>query len=137
MSDSRIVTIRKSSIDQSKISFPLLFLNTQFGYSLPSILRTIHYSFDISYHSINFPYGIQEYYWIQEGIPGKRPWFALGILQNGSYFLYKAYMNMPLNTFLENGHMDLWVSYKFSDIINYAMDTLSYSEYLNSTSPDN
>jgi len=73
-----------------------------------------------------FPYEIKEYYWIQEGEPGKNSWYALGLLENNIYFFYKAYTHTSFDI---DGHMDLWISYKFSDLIEYAMDTLTYNEY--------
>lgn len=136
MSDSRIATIRKSvNIDPSQILFPFVFLSEQFGYSQDSILRYIYASPDIHLAPNEFPNEIKEYFWIKEGVPGKEPWFAVGSLNDGKYFLYKAYMNLPTNTFINNGHMDLWVSLRFNDLIQYAIDHVAYSEYIKDTEP--
>lgn len=130
MSDSRIATIRKSAIvDPNTIAFPLLFVGQQFGYSVDSILRHIYHSPDFHLQPLAFPHNIKEYYWIQEGIPASKSWYAVGYLSEGLYFLYKAHMILPKNTFVNNGHMDLWVSPRFSDIIQFAMDSYVYSEY--------
>ena len=134
--DSRIVTMRKSSnVDFTKITFPLLFTRPQFGYSVDSIIQYIHTNPDIHLGSEHntFPDTIQEYYWIKEGEPGKTPWFALGMLEDKTYFLYKAYMIMPSKTFVNNGNMNLWVSLRYSDIIQFAMDSSTYKQYLEET----
>jgi len=120
-------------VDADKISFPLLFLNPQFGYSIESIIRDIHGSPDYHLKEKDFPHDIQDYIWIQEGIPGQSPWLALGILTNGLYFFYKAYMILPTGTFVKNGHMDLWLSYRLNDILQFAMDTQIRHLYLKYT----
>jgi len=137
MSDSRILTIRKSdNVDDADIMQPLMFLGEKFGYSLQSILRPIHSAPEINlgtYPDI-FPHTIQEYYWVKAGDSGETPWIALGKLKGDIYFLYMAFMSTPSNTFINNGHMDLWVSYRYSDIVNYAMDPAFYKEYISNTS---
>ena len=136
MSDSRIVTIRKSATKEEQIKFPFLFINPQFGYSVDTILKKIHTAPDLHLGKFpdTFPYTIQEYFWIKEGVQGKQPWIALGLLKGGIYFLYTAHMISPTNTFVKNGHMHLWVSTRFSDIIHFAMDFSTYSLYLSETS---
>ena len=137
MSDSRILTIRKSdSIDNNAIMFPLVFLGDKYGYSLKSILRQIHSSPEVHMGTYpdTFPHTIEEYYWIEAGEPGVTPWIALGKLKDDIYFLYTAFMTIPSNTFINNGHMDLWVSYRYSDIIQVAMDAAFYNHYISNTS---
>jgi hypothetical protein len=136
MTDSRIVTIRKSeNVDPTMIAIPLLFVRGYFGYSVESILRDIHPAPDVylGNEPNTFPNTIEEYYWIQEGIPGKTQWIAVGKLTNEVYFLYKAFMKKPTNTFVNNGQMDLWVSTNYSDLIKYAMDSSLYATYISST----
>lgn len=127
---SRDTSIRKSQVDPVSMSLPFLYINPQFGYSVDTILRDILESPDCVIKENTFPYEIKEYYWIQEGIPGKQPWYALGYLDEGVYFFYKAF---TYNTFDKDGHMDLWLSYNFGDLIQYAMDTLTYNIYITST----
>ena len=93
-------------------------------------MRSIHGSADYHLKEKDFPHNIHDYIWIQEGIPSKSPWLALGKLTNGLYFFYKAYMILPTGTFVKNGHMDLWLSYKLIDIIRYAMDINTRKDYL-------
>jgi hypothetical protein len=124
---SRDISIYKTNPDTSKISLPLLFVNPHLGYPLDKILRYIHTSPDIVLQPEIFPYGIKEYYWIHEGSPGKATWYALGSLQGGLYFFYTAYTH---TTFDKDGHMDLWVSYRFDDLIQYSMDTFIYTIYI-------
>jgi len=137
MSDSRILTIRKSDIvNPDYIMFPLMFFGEKFGYSLERILRPMHSSPEIclGIYPDTFPHTIIEYYWIKEGIPGDKSWIALGKLKGDIYFLYTAFMTMPLNTFIGNGHMNLWLSYRYSDIIQVAMDAAFYNHYISNTS---
>ena len=133
MSLSRITSIRTSeTIRTPDIMFPIMFLGDRYGYSLNSILRKIHSSPDIHlgvYPNI-FPYTIIEYLWIKPGIPGSRPWAAIGTLPGNIYFLFTAFMNQPSTTFVNNGHMNLWVSRQYSDLIQYGMDSLLYNEYI-------
>jgi len=131
MSDSRIVSIRKSAtIDPLSISLPLLYINPQFGYSTDKMIRYIHSSPDVFLKPSLFPDNINEYYWIQRGEPGNKPWYAIGCLEEGLYFFYKAFTNTRFN---KDGHMDLWLSHRFSDIIQYAMDTDVYNNYITET----
>jgi hypothetical protein len=125
--------LRKSNINITDIQLPLLFLRPQFGYTVESILRKIDSSPEIYIDTNTFPLEIEEYFWIHPGIPGESPWIALGRLTNGVYFLYTAYMTLPLNTFLDNGHMNLWISIRFSDLIQFAMDSIIYSLYTSET----
>ncbi len=126
---SRITTIIKTIHPDTPI-LPFLFLNPQFGYSVNSILRDVHTTPRVFLKSDAFPYSIQEYYWIQEGVTGHSSWYALGLLQDNIYFLYRAYTHTG---FEKDGHMDLWLSYKFNDIIEYAMDTSVYNSYITAT----
>jgi len=137
MSDSRILSIRKSdSIDDADIMFPLVFFGEKYGYSLEHIFRPIHSGPEVNLGTYpdTFPHTIQEYYWIKAGEAGVSPWIALGKLQGDLYFLYTAYMVTPSNTFVNNGHMDLWVSSRYTDIIQFAMDTAFYKDYISNTS---
>jgi hypothetical protein len=136
MSNSRIYTIRKSAtLDPEKIMLPLLFVNKQFGYSVDTIFRKIHSAPEVHLGTdVTFPNTIEEYFWIHEGQQGKEPWIALGLLNNGIYFLFSAYMISPTGSFFKNGHMNLWASTRFSDLIQFAMDSSIYSLYLENTS---
>ena len=135
MSDSRIVSIRKSvSLDPDQLLTPFLYLNPQFGYTVESILRYMDSSRDCIINPSAFPYEIKEYYWIQEGEPGKKSWYALGLLEDNIFFFYKAY---TYTSFDKDGYMELWISYKFSDLLQYAMDTLTYNAYITDTSIQN
>lgn len=136
MSDSRITTVRKSdTINKSDIMFPIMFLGDRHGYPLESILRKIPSSPDIHigvYPNI-FPYTILEYLWIRPGIPGSKPWVAIGKLADNVYFLFTAFMTKQSDTFVNNGHMDLWISTRYSDLIQFGMDSTLYGEYISDT----
>ena len=123
---SRITTIIKTTIQPDIPLLPFLFINPQFGYSLNSMIRDIHTTPKVFLKPDVFPHNIQEYYWIQEGVTGNKSWYALGLLQDNIYFLYRAYTHTG---FEKDGHMDLWLSYKFNDLIQSAMDTSVYNAY--------
>jgi hypothetical protein len=136
MSDSRIVTIRKSeTLDPSVLQDAFLFIQAQFGYSVESILRPVNNRLEVhlGVYPDTFPNTIKEYYWIQGGSPGSSPWVALGRLTNGLYFFYIAQCYKTKKTFLDGGHMNLWVSVQFSDLIHYAMDRVFYEKYIEQT----
>lgn len=124
---SRDITIYKTNPDPSKISLPFIFINPHFGYSVNSILRDIPDSPDVFLKPNIFPHNIKEYFWIHEGIPNKTAWYALGLIEEGLYFFYKAY---TYTMFDKNGQMDLWVSHRFSDLIQYPMDASTYNMYI-------
>lgn len=141
MSETRITDIRVSSnINPAGLRLPFVFIQGQFGYSVESILRPLRpmSAIHLGVYPDTFPNTIKEYYWIQEGspsgVPGSKPWMALGRLTNDLYFFYNAQCNNTQKTFLDNGHMNLWVSMRFSDIINYAMDKVTYQTYFDETS---
>jgi hypothetical protein len=123
---SRITTIIKTTINPDIPLLPFLFINPQFGYSVSSITRDLHTTPKVFLKADTFPYNIQEYYWIHNGVTGSKSWYALGLLEDNIYFLYRAYTHTG---FERDGHMDLWLSYKFYDIIQYAMDNTVYSIY--------
>jgi len=138
MSETRITDIRVSSnINPGVLSLPFMFIHGQFGYSVESILRPLRpmSAVHLGVYPDTFPNTIKEYYWIQSGSPGdgSKPWMALGRLTNDLYFFYTAQCANTQKTFLDNGHMNLWVSMRFSDIINYAMDKATYQTYFDET----
>jgi hypothetical protein len=108
-----------------------MYINPHFGYSVDEMLHYIDSSSDFVLKPDAFPHDIKEYYWIHAGSPGKVAWYALGCLQEeGLYFFYKAYTH---STFDKDGHMELWISHRFSELIQYAMDTLTYTTYITDT----
>lgn len=136
MSDIRITQIRKSvTVNPANLRLPFVFIHEQFGYSVNSILRPIGNasSVHLGIYPDTFPNTIQDYYWINTGSPGADLWMALGTLSNGLYFFYTAQCPDTQKTFLDGGYMNLWVSVKFADIINYAMDNLTYKTYIEET----
>jgi hypothetical protein len=137
--DERIVEMRNSVLtDKTILDFPFLFIQGQFGYSADSIQRHINSQtlINLGVYPNTFPNTITEYYWIQgckDICPGQQ-WHALGKLENGVYFLYTAYCGAS-KTFLNNGgHMNLWVSRHYSDLIHYAMNLETYKKYIDETS---
>ena len=136
MSDSRVVTIRKSAnLNLGSLRTPFLFLQEQFGYSIPSILRPLRSmpNVHLGTYPNTFPNTITDYYWVHEGQPGGSQWMALGKLTNGLYFLYTAVCGNTQKTFLDGGKMNLWVSLDYGDLIQFAMDSVTYTAYFNDT----
>lgn len=133
MSDSRIIQIRKSDTAKLRdVQYPFMFIQPQFGYSIENILRPIYTMTDVhlGVYPDTFPHTIQEFFWTQEAAPGSSMWIALGQLKGGLYFFYTAQCPNTQKTFLDLGHMNLWVSIKFSDLIHFAMDTQVYNKYI-------
>jgi hypothetical protein len=112
--------------EELKLRLPFLFINSSFGYSISSILRKIYASPDFVLKENSFPYEISSYIWVQEGKIGNSSWFALGKLQDGLYFFYRAYAH---SDFIKDGHMDLWISPRLSDLQQFAMDRETYDIY--------
>lgn len=134
MSDLRITQIRKSDT-QGDLDYPFLFIHKQFGYSVESIFRPIHTisQIHLGVYPDTFPHTIQEYFWSQTGAAGSDLWIALGQLKNGLYFFYTAQCQDTPRKFLDGGHMNLWISPIFSDIIHFAMDGQMYNKYIEKT----
>jgi len=138
--DRRDVEMRNSfNIDKTILDFPFLFIQDQFGYSADSIQRHIQSEtmINLGTYPNTFPNTITDLYWVKvnisEASSTAQQWYALGSLQGGLYFLYTAYCG-PSKTFLNNGgHMNLWVSRRYSDIIHDAMSLDTYKIYLNET----
>jgi hypothetical protein len=65
------------------------------------------------------------------------PWIAVGKLTSGLFFYYTAFCLSQSGEFWKNGkpagHMNLWLSPLFSDIIQSSMDASTYDTYLNET----
>lgn len=124
---SRDISIRKIKQDITSILLPLSYINPHYGFSINSIIRDLHTTPKVFLKPDVFPHNIQEYYWIQEGVSGNKSWYALGLLENNIYFLYRAYTH---TSFERDGHMDLWLSYNFADLIQHAMDNTVYTKYI-------
>ena len=124
---SRDIAIRKIQLDTTSIILPLSYINQHFGFSINSIIRDLHTTPKVFLKPDAFPHNIQEYYWIQDGVIGNKSWYALGLLEGNIYFLYRAYTHTG---FEKDGHMDLWLSYTFGDLIKYAMDNSVYNNYI-------
>jgi len=140
--DNRTVEIRFStdvSLNKEKMDFPFLFIQDQFGYSVNSIYRDIHSqtSINLETFSNTFPNTIVEFYWIKNESCGNagQQWYALGRLENNIYFFYTAYCGATKTFLNKGGHMNVWVSRHYSDLIHYAMNLDVYKKYIDETSP--
>jgi len=132
----RNILIRYSeNINPDKLFTPFMYVHNQYGYDVKSIYRKIvtQSLLDLGNFPDTFPHTISEYYWIQEGAPMKNSWIALGSLKNGIYFYYTAFTDNAGGNFALNGHMNLWVSTRYSDLIQFAMDSETYKKYMNET----
>ena len=138
MSSYRNILIRYSQnieIEKEVLATPFMYIHGQFGYDVKSIYRRLlsQSQHDLGVFPNTFPNTIYEYYWVQEGKPALEPWIAIGKLENGLYFYYRAFTNEPDAMFSKSGHMDLWVSVRYSDLIEFAMDSDTYVKYIDET----
>jgi len=132
---SRTVEIRKSAnLNSDLLRIPFAYIHEQFGYSVDSILRPIHNQPKLHLGTFpdTFPNTIIEYNWIHTGVGS---WMALGLMKDGLYFFYTADCKNTPRSFLDKGHMNLWISFNYGDLINFAMNKNTYDLYLEETPP--
>ena len=72
----------------------------------------------------DFPYNIQDHYWIRLGENDGDSWISAGKLTNGNYFLYTG--SCDYTGFDCQGCMYLWVSSSWKTIVDHAMDEETY-----------
>ena len=136
----RNILVRRSDDIETKkevLYTPFIYIHQQFGYDIKTIYRRLlsQSEFDLGVFPNTFPNTIYEYYWVQEGKPALEPWIAIGRLENGLYFYYRAFTNEPDAIFSKEGHMDLWLSTTYGDLIQFAMDSQTYDKYISETLP--
>jgi len=134
---TRTVEIRRATNLNSEIlKIPYTYIQEQFGYSVASIQRQIHNepTLNLGTFPDTFPQTVLEYYWIHTEAGSSNSWMALGKMTNGLYFFYTARCkNSPLS-FLEKGAaMNLWVSWRYSELIHFAMNQSTYDLYVSET----
>jgi hypothetical protein len=132
----RNILVRYSeNIKPEKLLTPFMYIDGQYGYDIKSIYRKIvtQPRVDLGNFPDTFPHTIVDYNWIQEGEPKKSSWIAIGSLKNGLYFYYTAFTDSAEAKFPLNGHMNLWVSTRYSDLIQFAMDSETYKKYMAET----
>jgi len=134
---TRTVEIRKATnLKSDVLQIPYAYIQDQFGYSVASIQRQIHSepALNLGTFPDTFPHNILEYYWIHHETGSSNSWLVLGKLTNGLYFFYTATCkNSPL-AFLDNGAaMNLWVSWRYSELIHFAMNQSTYNLYVAET----
>jgi hypothetical protein len=74
---------------------------------------------------------IEHYFWVQEGEHDSTPWRCLVKLHDGRYAFYEA--GCDYTGFDCQGYMRIWVSKSYATLINLAMDSATYLEYINNT----
>ena len=134
----RNILVRYSENIETKkevMATPFMYIHEQFGYDVKKIYRHLlsQSQPNLGIFPNTFPNTIYEYYWVQEGQPSSKPWIAIGILESGEYFYYRAFTNEPMAIFSKQGHMDLWISRSYGDLINFIMDSETYTKYINET----
>ena len=139
MSTERNTLVRYSeniALKAEVLAAPFMYIHAQFGYDVKSIYRRLlsQSQPNLGTFPNTFPNTIYEYYWVQEGEPSLKPWIAIGRLESGEYFYYRAFTNEPKAIFSKDGHMDLWISISYGDLIQFVMDADTYTKYMNETS---
>ena len=133
---SRSIDIRRSmNINSDILRIPFAYIQEQFGYSVKSIQRQIHSEpvLDLGTFPNTFPQTVSEYYWIHREADANS-WTVLGRMNNGLYFFYTAQCKNTPRAFLDRGgSMNLWVSWRYSDLINFVMNQSTYDLYISET----
>ena len=133
---SRNTEIRRATnINSDVLRIPYAYIQEQFGYSVKSIQRQIHSEpvLDLGTFPNTFPQTVAEYYWIHAPTDANS-WTVLGRMNNGLYFFYTAQCKNTPRAFLDNGGiMNLWVSWRYSELINFAMNQSTYDLYISET----
>ena len=140
MASTRLSETRKmnaETLNESSLLTPFLYIHPQFGYSAYSIYRKIESqaTLHLGTYPNTFPNTIEEYFWIYTNAE-KTLWKALGTMGlNGItvYFFYTAAISIGESFEHGHGHMNLWVSAQYSDIIQHVMDTETYERYVSET----
>ena len=133
---SRDVSIRLSpNLNPSLLNDAFIYIQKQFGYPVESIQRPVHSEplIHLGTYPDTFPNTIKEYYWINATSTPSNSWSALGCLDSGHYFFYTAYCATTPRMFLDGGNMNLWVSTRFSSILNFVFSQSTYQQYINET----
>jgi hypothetical protein len=126
---------RAGNINSDVLRIPYAYIQEQFGYSVKSIQRQIHSEpvLDLGTFPNTFPQNVTEYYWIHAPT-GANSWTVLGRMNNGLYFFYTAQCKNTPRAFLDKGGaMNLWVSWRYSELINFAMNQSTYDLYISET----
>lgn len=115
------------------MQYPLSYIveeeENSYGYDLKNIQREILVESEEEQASAGtFPKNIKEYFWVRCGENDGDDWIACGLLENGAYFLFEG--GCDYTGFDCQGHMCLWVSKKWENIIDHAMSEKTYSLYL-------
>ena len=134
---TRTVEIRKATnLNSDVLQIPYTYIQEQFGYSVASIQRQIHNepALDLGKFPDTFPHIVLEYYWIHSESSSSNSWLVLGRMNNGLYFFYTAQCKSSPLAFLDNGAaMNLWVSWRYSELIHFAMNQSTYDLYIAET----
>ena len=134
---TRTVEIRRATnLNSDDLKIPYAYIQDQFGYSVASIQRQIHSepALDLGTFPDTFPHIVLEYYWIHTETGLSNSWMALGKLANGLYFFYTARCGNTPRAFLDkNSSMNLWVSWRYSELIHFAMNQSTYDLYMAET----
>lgn len=105
-----------------------MYIGEEEGYALSAILSSILVEDDADQADAgDFPNNIQEFFWVRCGENDGDDWICCGILTNGAYFLYKG--GCDYTGFDCQGGMELWVSKRWQNIVDHAMDEETYRLY--------
>lgn len=136
---SRIVTPRRAKeVDPAKIQLPFVYLMPSLGYDVSKFTYRVQNDaiIDLGQFPSGFPSNVKEYYWIEEGIPGEKPWRALGKLNFGAFFFFTASCNKNSRPFSDgSGQFSIFPAYQYDNLIHYGLDYESYTKYIAATEP--
>lgn len=130
---TRDYALRKlpSSKDDSCMDYPYGYIHPKSSrYSLEYIRKPILVEEEEA-DADKFPWSIREHFWFVEGNNLGEDWISCGLLDNGNYFFYKG--DCSYTGFSVYGHMSLWVSESWKNIVDYVMTESEYELYMQET----
>ncbi len=115
---------------QQIMSYPYCYINDEYQthYSLENIRRNIVTEAEAERAEVgDFPNNIRRHFWVSCGQRDERPWISCGQLDNDAYFFYTG--SCDYTGFDCQGGMQLWISKKWENIVDHAMNQGDYEAY--------
>lgn len=127
----RDTAYRQGKIDLSGFDYPFMFIRNRYGGYVLSEINTRLITETEILSCENFPDNIRHIFWAHPGVHDEYPWLLLVLLNNNFFAYYSA--NCDYSGFDCRGSMNLHVSGKYANLINFAMTDEEYRMYISET----